>query len=59
MEKQIEEELMPKEGEDPVDDDTKQLMARKLRFQITTKGFYGPHLPKKPKFKVGAHQPHH
>lgn len=32
LEKQIEDELMPKEGEEPIDEDTRNLMARKLRF---------------------------
>jgi hypothetical protein len=57
MEKQIEDELQPKEGEEPIDEDTKQLMARKLRFKLMTKGFFAPHAPNKKvkKVKEGKH----
>ena len=43
LDKQIEEELQPKEGDEPIDEATKEFMARKLRFQISSKGFYAPH----------------
>lgn len=56
MEKIIEEKLQPKEGDDPLDDEAKQLMARKLRFKLMTKGFYAPKKQKKegkkPKFQA-------
>jgi len=42
MDKFVDDELVPKEGEEPLDDDTKQLMGRKLRFQQMTKAFYVP-----------------
>ncbi len=43
LERVVEEELLPKEGEDAVDEDTKQILAKKLRFQIMTRGFFAPH----------------
>lgn len=33
---------MPKEGEEPLDDDVRTLKAKKLRLQLLTKGFYYP-----------------
>lgn len=52
LEKKIEEKLVPKEGEEPMDDEAKQLLARKHRFKILTKAFYvNKDKPsKKPKF---------
>lgn len=42
---------MPKEGEEPMDEEAKQLLAKKLRFKLLTKGFYNKEKPnKKPKF---------
>lgn len=32
MEKQVEDELLPKEGEEVLDEDAKQFLGRKLRF---------------------------
>lgn len=31
---------MPKEGDEPMDEDTRSLHHRKLRFKLLTKGFY-------------------
>lgn len=53
MEKKVEEKLVPKEGEEPMDEETKQLMARKLRFKILTKAFY--HQKEKPNKKPKVH----
>ena len=54
LDKQIDEELQPKEGDEPVDEETKQFLARKLRLQIMTKGFFAPHHPKKKSKKEKA-----
>jgi hypothetical protein len=44
---------VPKEGEEPMDDDTKHLLAKKLRFKLLTRGFYSVEKPpKKPKVHV-------
>lgn len=43
LEKLIEEHFIPKEGEDPIDEETKQVLARKLRFNILTRQFYVHH----------------
>ena len=45
LEKQIDEALIAKEGEEPLDEEAKHYAARKLRFQILTKGFYSPPVP--------------
>jgi hypothetical protein len=37
LEKQVEEHFIPKEGEDPLDEETKQVQARKLRFNMLTR----------------------
>ena len=42
MEREIEEALLPKEGEDPLDEETKQAKARRLRYAKMTSGFYAP-----------------
>jgi hypothetical protein len=57
MEKLCEEVLLPKEGEEPMDEDTKILVQRKLRYKLMTKGFYAPNepKPKKPKIKDSAY----
>ena len=59
MEKQIEEAIVPKEGEEPMDDETKQLIQRKLRFKLMSKGFYYQQqaIPQKPKFKEHKQEP--
>lgn len=49
LEKQVDEGCAPKEGDDPMDEETKALLQRKLRFKTQTKGFYAPHEPKPPK----------
>lgn len=53
MEKLAEEILLAKEGEDPLDDESKLIVQRKLRYKLMTKGFFAPHEPKhkKPKIK--------
>jgi hypothetical protein len=43
LEKQIDEALIPKEGEEVLDEDAKGFLARKLKFQILTKGFFVHH----------------
>jgi hypothetical protein len=43
MEKQIEEAFILKEGEEPMDEDTKIQKQRKLRFSKMTRMFYAPH----------------
>ena len=40
IDRRIEESVLPKEGEDPLDDDTKVMMQKKTRFQIFTQMFY-------------------
>ena len=40
MERQIEEAIAPKEGDDPIDEETKQLLHRKARFKIITRSFF-------------------
>ncbi len=44
LEKQVDEALIPKEGEEALDDEAKQYHARKLKFQILTRLFYAPHI---------------
>lgn len=36
LEKLIEEKLIPREGEDAMDDDARHLLAKKFRFKILT-----------------------
>ena len=55
LEKRVEEKLVPKEGEEVLDDDAKALLAKKHRFKLQTKGFfYNKEVKanKKPKFQV-------
>lgn len=40
LEKKIEESIIPKEGEDPMDDDTKVLTQRKVRHRLMTRSFH-------------------
>lgn len=40
MEKKIEEAVAPKEGEEPMDEETKSITSRKLRHKLLTKQFY-------------------
>jgi len=51
LEKLIEEELIPKEGEDPLDEETKAALQKKLRFKYLTRGFYHSEEVKKEKPK--------
>jgi hypothetical protein len=44
LEKQVDEALQPKEGEDALDEEARLYHARKIRFQILTRLFYAPHL---------------
>ncbi len=46
---------MPKEGDEPIEEEAKQLMAKKLRYKIVTRGFFKEpkeKKEKKPKFKA-------
>lgn len=55
LEKRVEEKLIPKEGEEALDDDAKALLAKKHRFKLLTKAFYfnkEAKANKKPKFQV-------
>jgi len=51
MEKEIEEHLAPKEGEEALDEETKQLEARKLRFKIMSRLFFSMEIPEVKKKK--------
>jgi hypothetical protein len=55
MEKLIEDKLVPKEGEEALDEDGRQLLARKHRFKLMTRGFFAA--PKKEKKEGGAKKP--
>lgn len=55
MERHIEEETIPKEGEEPIEEEQKVHIAKKLRFAMMTEGFYAPNKPKKPKQKYNQH----
>jgi hypothetical protein len=45
---------MPKEGEDPIDEETRQAMAKKLRLKLLTRAFYVEKEKKKEKKKFKA-----
>jgi hypothetical protein len=40
IEKKVEESVLPKEGEDPMDDELKAITQRKLRHKLMTRAFY-------------------
>lgn len=43
LERQVEEHFLPKEGEDPVDEETRAVLAKRLRLSILTRQFYAKH----------------
>jgi hypothetical protein len=40
LDKKIEESIVPKEGEDPIDEETKVFMQKKFRHKLITRGFH-------------------
>lgn len=58
LEKMVEENCAPKEGDDPLDEEAKAQLQRKIRFKLLTRGFHAPHEPKPPK-KKKVKEDHH
>ena len=51
LEKKVEESILPREGEDPLEDDVKAITQKKTRFKLMTKAFYFDEKAAKPKFR--------
>ena len=55
----VEENCAQKEGEEPLDDEAKTHLHKKMRFKLQTRGFYAPHEPKPPKKKKAVLKEEH